>query len=296
MVATRLRVASFALLVVLAGATAGAEEFDRTVAVARGTRLELRLFGGTVVVRAWDRDAVRVRATHFRTDSINVSAENQVVRVGARSGQGLPHAIDFQIDAPSWMAVDLAGTYLDVTVEGTRADVVAQTVRGDVRVKGGAGTISLKSIEGEVVLEGASGRAELSSANNLVRVDGLHGNLFAETVSGSVKVRGVDGTSVEVGTTSGNISWDGTMAAGGRYQFVTHNGDVDVALDAQAGATLFVRIFEGSVRATFPLALPDEKARRKPFQVVVGSGAARVELETFSGVVSLRRPGADRRP
>jgi len=275
---------------VLAGVTARAEEFDRTVPAARGTRLELRLFGGTVVVRAWDRDAVRVRATHFRTDAIEVSTSNEVVRVGARSRQGQPHAIDFQIDVPAWMAVNLAGAYLDVTVEGTRADVVAQTVRGNVRVKGGAGTISLKSVEGEVVLEGASGRAELSSANNLVRVATLHGDLFADTVTGGVKVQGVDGGSVEVGTMSGDIWWDGTMTANGRYQFVTHSGDLDVVLDGRANATLSIRTFEGHVRAAFPLDLPDEKSRRKRFEVVVGSGAARVELETFSGVLSLRRP------
>lgn len=279
-----------ACVVILLAWTAHAEQFDRTVPVVRGTRFDLRLFGGQITVRAWDKDAVRVRATHFRTDTVELRHEGLAVVVRARARLGTPHAIDFTIDLPEWMAVKLAGTYLDISVEGTRAEVVAQTVRGDVRVKGGAGTVSLSSVEGEVVLEGARARAELSSSNNGIRVSAFEGNLLAQTVSGSVKLRAVAASRMDVSTVSGDISWDGTMKPDGRVQLATHEGDVDVSLAETANATLFVRAFEGHLQSTFPVEWPDQAARRRGFSLTFGAGAARIELETFRGTVSLRRP------
>jgi len=242
-------------------------------------------------VRGWNRDQVRVQATHFRTDTIDVRAVGRAITVRARARLGTPHAIDVDIDVPVWMAVTIAGTYVDISVAGTRADVTAETVRGDVKVTGGVGAMTLKSIEGEVVLDGGEGRADLTAVNNGVRVTGWRGDLLAETVSGSVKLQGLQSTSVEVGTIGGDVSWDGPMSEHGRYQFATHDGDIDVTVPARDNAAVSVRAFEGHFRPTFPVQLPGDWARRKRFTFVLGTGTARLDLETFRGTISLRRAG-----
>jgi len=268
---------------------ARAEDFDRTIAVARGTRMEVKLYGGELVVRGWDRDEIRVRATMFRTDTIDVRCDVGLCRVGGRALQGSPHAIDLQIDMPSWMAIDARGTYLDIVMNGLAAEITAKTVRGDVKVKGGATAITLSTVEGEVVLDGARGRATLSAVNNGIRVTDLDGELFAETVSGAVRLQRISGTAITVGTGSGDVSWDGRMSPQGRYQFATHSGDVDIDLPNQPNVTVFVRPFEGRFRTTFPLSLPEEAKGGRRFSVTLGTGAARLDLETFRGTISLRR-------
>jgi hypothetical protein len=285
-------VAALLAAVLLVVPSARAEDFDRTISAPRGARLDVRLFGGEVVVHAWDKDAVRVRATHFRTDTIDLSATDAAVTIRARSRHGTPHAIDFDIQVPAWMPVGIGGTYLDITVEGTQAAVTAETVRGDVKVKGGAGTVSLKSIDGVVALEGARGRAELSSVNNGIRVEGLNGELSADSVNGSVKLRGVQSASVEVSTVGGDISWDGAVTGNGRYQLATHNGDVDVTLPDRSNVTVNVRAFQGEFSCAFPAKLPDEAGRHRRFSFILGSGAARLDLETFGGTINVRRGGA----
>jgi DUF4097 and DUF4098 domain-containing protein YvlB len=287
--ANRDRVAVALVLVALAATAAAGAEFDRTIPVPRGTTFDLRLFGGEITVHAWNRDAVRVRATHFRTDLIDVTLEGEVLRVSARSRQGLPHAIDFQIDVPEWLPLSMAGTYLDISVEGVQASVTAETVRGDIRVKGGVGVIVLKSVEGEIVLEGASGRADVTSVNNGVRISDHRGDVAVDTISGHVKLQNVSGPSVDVSTTSGDISWDGTLQPTGHYQFATHAGDVDVTLDDRADVTVSVRAFGGPFSSAFSVPLPDEAARRKRFGFVLGAGHASMDLESFSGAITLRR-------
>lgn len=288
----RLRTNAFHVIVLLFalasfGTPASAAEFNRSVPARRGMRLDVRLYGGTVQVSAWRNDSVRVRATHFATDAVELAAAGQTVNVRARSRVGRPHAIDLTIEVPDWMAVTVTGTYVDVGVEGTAAPVEARTVRGDVRVKGGAGTITLSSIEGEVVLEGAEGRANLRAVNNGIRVTGLNGDLVAETVNGSVRLDGVRSGSVSVGTTGGDVAWNGPLAGNGRYQFATHTGDIDVTLPAGPNATVSVRLFEGQFRSTLPVKLPKGR-RNAPFGFVLGGGGARLDLETFRGTVSLR--------
>jgi hypothetical protein len=275
------------MVVMLWPASARAAEFDRTVPVARGTRLDVRLFGGAVVIQGGARDVVRVRATHYASDEIDVRAAGQDLQIRARVRGRTPHPIDFVIDVPAWMAVNVAGTYLDISVDGVAADIAADTVRGDVRVRGGVGTLALRSIEGEVVLNGGRGRAKLSSANNLIRVTGLVGDLQADTVSGSVKLADLTSKTVDVATVGGGIEWDGPFADGGRYQFVTHSGDIDVTVVSGTNARFVARAFSGTVRS-----LLDSSSTRtdtNPLTVVLGTGSAEVELESYNGTISLRK-------
>jgi hypothetical protein len=282
------------LLVMLAVVSAGAgvssgEDFTRTVAVARGSRLDVRLFGGEVVVRGSARSDVRVHATHFRSDRIDVQVTPRGLVVRARSEQGSPHAIDLDIDVPSWMPVAVAGTYVDIAISDTRADISAETVRGDVRARGGAGTITLKSIEGDVVLDGAEGKAEIHAVNNGVRVAGFRGDLFVDTVNGGVKLEAIRSSSVVVGTVGGDVWWDGPMSDTGRYQFATHYGDIDVQAPPRANVAVSVRLFDGQFRSTEAAAAAAALDKRKRFSFVLGSGSAQLDLETFRGVISLRR-------
>jgi hypothetical protein len=234
---------------------------------------------------------VRVRATHFASDVVELQSGDGVVRLGGRSRQGAPHGIDFTIDVPVWMAVDVAGTYLDVTVTGTKGPVSAETVRGDIRVNGGAGALALKSIDGDVVLDDGEGDATLNSASGTICVTGLRGSLLVDTVSGAVKLVRLASASVEVTTVGGDVSWDGSMAPAARYRFATHGGDIDTVLVPQANVTVGIRPFGGRVRALPLIALPDGASRAKRFTLVLGTGAARLDLETFSGTISLRPPG-----
>jgi hypothetical protein len=271
-------------------AKVAAGDFDQRIAVSRGTRLDARFYGGEVAVRGWNRDAVRVRATLFSTDAIDIAVAGDVVTVRTRALGGRPHPIDVAIDVPAWMPVRVAGPYVDISVRGTQADVAAETVRGDVRVNGGAGTITLKSIEGDVILEGGQGRADVRAANNDVRITGLKGDLFAETVNGTVTLKNLQATSVNVTTIAGDIAWDGDVPDRGRYRLATHNGDIDLTLPEHDNATLSLRPFEGRLRSTMAVNVPGGTGRN-PVSLVLGNGAARLDVETFQGTISLRPAG-----
>ena len=280
------------LLVALLAAAARGAEFDRRIPVQPGTRLDVRLYGGEVVIRGWDEDAVRVRAVHFDSDTIDLEAAGSEVRVRARTRAGAPHGIDLEIRVPSWMPLSVVGPYVDVQVSGTRADVRVETVRGDIRVTGGSGRLSLSSIEGQVVLEQARGDADLRAANNGIRVTGFEGTLRAEAVDGSLRLRQVVATRVEASAMAGDILWDGGLTADGSYHLATHSGDIDVTLPAASNATVTVHALDGHFHSAFRAS--DDGATRGG-RLRLGRGGPRLDLESFNGVISLR-PAAGGRP
>src|SRR6185369_651735 len=89
---------------------AALQQSDTTVAVRPNARLELENFGGSIVVRTWDRNEVRVRASHARRDYIRVSASASVVHVEAESRLGVARSVDYEITVPAAMSLDLSGT------------------------------------------------------------------------------------------------------------------------------------------------------------------------------------------
>src|SRR3954468_4318451 len=127
---------------------------DQTVNVAKGVKLDVNNFAGDVIVKVWDRDAVRVEATHSDRESVDIKQGEQVLTVRSRSTRGgPPRSLDYTITVPKWMAISVSGNYADVTMDGVGADVTVDTTRGDIKVTGGSGFISLKWGEGEITLQ-----------------------------------------------------------------------------------------------------------------------------------------------
>ena len=181
-----------------------APDTDETVNVTRGTRLSVNAFAGEVIVRGWARDAVRVQGRHNSRTRITIQPSGSVVAVSA---SGSPGSVDYEINVPAWMPVKVEGTYIYISVEGTQADVAAETVRGDISIKGGASLVTAKSIEGEIILEAPRGRINASSVNQGVTITGGNGELAVETVNGHISLTNMESASVEAASINGNMKY-----------------------------------------------------------------------------------------
>jgi DUF4097 and DUF4098 domain-containing protein YvlB len=275
-------------LVTLA-ALALAQQTDTTVPVRSGARLEINNFGGEIAVKTWNRNAVRVVADHSSRDRIQVDASDQVVRVKTEPGRRGPAQIDYAVTVPAWMALNLSGVYTDIRVDGAQNEITAETVQGEVTVLGGSGNVSLKSVMGAVTLEKARGRIDLSSVNEEIRATEVSGDITAETVNGDITLIQIESANTEANTVNGSITYDGTIKDGGRYHFGTHDGDVLVSVPEKANVSVAVSTFNGEFSACFPVQLTGKTRHR--FNFTLGSGSARLELESFGGDIRICPPG-----
>lgn len=265
---------------------------DQTVDVAKGTRLVLSNNAGEVVVRSWARDQVRVQATHNERVTIDVASADSTLRVRARAARGAAGLIDYQLTVPRWMAVNLSGTYLESTIEGTAAEVTVESVHGNIRVVGGSGNINLRSVQGIITVDKASGNVRATTINEGIRLTDISGDVYAETTNGDIEVQNAQTSSLEISTVNGDVTFNGTMRDAGSYRLTTHGGDIRLGLGGVTNATIFVRTFQGDFRADFPIQLPDGQSARegsKRFNFTLGTGSARIELQTFNGDITLAR-------
>ncbi|HZT76548.1 MAG TPA: DUF4097 family beta strand repeat-containing protein [Vicinamibacterales bacterium] len=271
---------------------------DQTVNVTKGTKLEVNNFAGDVNVKAWDRDAVRVEVEHSDRETVDIRNEDGVVHVRGRSTRGgPPRSLDYTISVPGWMAVSVAGTYADTTLDGVGGDVTVDTTRGDIKVRGGSGFISLKSVQGEITLEKAKGKIEIRGVNESIHLADITGDLSAETTNGSIILDRIDSGNVDLYTVNGNISYDGPIKDKGVYRLTTHNGMIAMPIAEKVNATITARTYNGSIRSSFPLPASDNASserRNRRLALTLGNGSAHVELESFGGTIALRRPGEAR--
>jgi hypothetical protein len=277
------------LLMAMAVAVPPQGTVDTTVAVAPDGRLEVGNFRGEVTVRTWDRNEVRIEADVDDLDAIWVEGTRSVLTVRTRMHNG-PRSVDYRFTVPRGMALRVEGNDLDVDLEGVGGGVEVQTVNGDVRLRGGSGFISIHAVHGEVNVQGATGRMDLSSVNEEIRLRDVQGDIRAETVNGDIDMRNVRSTDAYAGTTNGDVTYDGPISADGRYRLTTHNGDISITVAEDASATIRVATFQGDFEADFPVKLVGS-IENKEFTFTMGSGSARVELESFGGSIHVRRPG-----
>jgi DUF4097 and DUF4098 domain-containing protein YvlB len=284
-------IANFLLLAMMMAIT----PTDQTVPVAKGTKLDVNNFAGDVNIKVWDKDAVRVEVNNSDRETVDIKPVEQSLKIRSRSLRGgPPRSLDYTISVPSWMAVTVAGTYADVTMEGVGGDVTVETTHGDIKVRGGSGFVSLKSVQGEITLEKAKGRVEVRAVNESIHLADISGDLSAESTNGSIILDRIDSGNVDLYTVNGNISYDGAIKDKGLYRLTTHNGLIAMPVADKANVTLTVRTYNGSFRSTFALAGDDAQKRNKRFTVTLGNGSAHAELESFGGAISLRRPGEAR--
>src|SRR3954451_21821568 len=112
-------------------ATMAVATTDQTVPVAKGTKLSVNNFAGDVIVKTWDKDAVRVEVNHSDRETVDIKVVDQTVSVRSRSTRGGPsRSLDYVITVPTWMGISVNGTYADVTAEGIGGDVSVETTHG----------------------------------------------------------------------------------------------------------------------------------------------------------------------
>jgi hypothetical protein len=255
------------------------QDFDQTVDVARGVRLSVENNAGGVVMRVWDRDAVRVTARQSARARAVVRNADNTVWVSSR-GMG---SVDFEITVPSWMPVKVTGQYNYIELNGMGSEVTAENVRGDIDIKGGRGFITAKSIEGNIMISGVEGKVSAVAVNEHVTISNASGELMVDATNGNVTMTDIKATTVSVAALNGTVRFAGTLADKGRYAFTTHNGSIILQIQPNPNATFYVRSYEGTFRQNLNLKPQGDirSGRRNTF--IGGTGSAQVELESFNG-------------
>jgi len=275
--------------ILLAAFTTAATPTDTTFSVEPGTRLGVNNFGGEIVVTAWNKNSVRILAQHSERVRVVIAESGPNLEVRAVTRRGIPARVDYAISVPTWMPLQLQGVYTDIQVKGVKSDVSAETVKGEVHLDGGEGFVKLSSVEGPLFVGSMKGRLELNSINETVQVIGAEGEIVVNAVNGDIDLQKIVSELVEVSTVNGDVRFSGELRERGRYNFSTHNGDLILGMPESPNATVSVSTFSGDFESQIPVQIERSAKPGRRFGFTMGSGAARINLESFEGTIHLKK-------
>ena len=261
---------------------------------ARG-EVEVSNLKGSIEVRTWDRDEVRI------TGSLGEGVERLEIDDGGRklsvrvryprnSRNTEPTALVLEIPRQASLDVDSVAASIDVQgVAGDELEI--DSVSGTVVAVGAPRKASVESVSGDQRLNLNSRDVDVESVSGRITLRGrITGSIEAETVSGNIDLdtRGERLRKLEVNTVSGDASVRTGIADGGRFSFESVSGDVRLALPRDASTRVEAKTFSGDIDA------PDASVVRKRYgpgasmEHRYGGGSGSIEVETFSGDVRLQ--------
>lgn len=271
---------------------------DTTVTLDRNGTVDLSLVSGEIVVGAGSGNTVRVRAWSER-GILQFSASPARVSLQVRSQRGRMGDTRYEVTAPVGARLLLRSVSGDITASGVKGEIEAGSVSGDLEIADGAGEVELETVSGDVRAERLSARVRASSVSGDVFLRGVEGELEIETVSGEMRLSGIRSKMLRTETVSGELEYEGSLDADGRYDFQSHSGDMRLSVPANAGGTVRLETFSGSVESDFPMIMQPSghgSGRPKRMEFSFGHGRARITAETFSGDILIERAGGGRTP
>jgi hypothetical protein len=276
--------------------------------VERRSRIEIRNEFGDIIITGSDRNTVEAFATNSnQAVPVSVSQESSGKRVftvsPAPSGRGVRQMINLEVKVPH--DVELAPIYVrrgNITINNLDGGVNLRTDDGNIRVQrvgsSGGGFVEATAGSGNVDLSNINGDVRVVAISSNITVQCVKGDVAARVSSGGISVSNIEGD-VELNVSSGSPSYTGPIQSGRRYRLKTLSGNVDMAIPDTVGFTAFLSVYSGQLEKEFQfssaIGTPPGRNNRR-IVGKYGDGSARIELDSFSGHVSLRKIAASGGP
>jgi hypothetical protein len=282
------------------------ETWSRTFKVGPNGSLDLSNVSGEVVVTGGPGDEIRVDATkRVRAKDANdgkqllsaltIEATEAAGRIEIHTqyprGRDISAEVDYTVQVPVGTAVSIHTVSGDIRASKLKGEARLESVSGNIEANGLWQVSRLKSVSGDVTLTdggAADAFAAGTVSGSLITRRVKARSMDVQTVSGDVMLDDVACEKAQVRSVSGDVEFDGPFAKGGRYEFVSHSGDLRVAVVGGTGFELTANTFSGDFRSELPGLNPpargaDDMPGSHEVRATIGDGSALVIVKTFSG-------------
>ncbi|MBC8085694.1 MAG: DUF4097 family beta strand repeat protein [Phycisphaerae bacterium] len=281
---------------------------DTTVAVERGTILDVTAGTGVITVRGWDRAEVDVRAQSEAGEFLFSKSARAVRLEARRTTRGRSGDVTIEVRVPMNTRVVVSNTSGDVHVLDVRGEVDANLLNGDLIIRGASGRTAVTNVNGEIRVSDVDGPIKVQSLTGEIVLADIRGDVNVTSNVGEVSMSGIQANVVQAEVVQGEISFDGVLNPTGRYEFGTHSGDVHLFFAQDAGGILNLQSFSGSLHSTIPLIVQPDSSSGRALPPAIrqlnarglalnqqrrlqigGGGSAVVSVTTFNGDVHISR-------
>jgi hypothetical protein len=279
----------------------GTTTVQQTLAVPAAGFIRIFLLTGSIRVQGWDRDSLSLNGTV----SVPADGEFQVLpgKQGARVSvwgpdetRAPPSQLVIRVPRRSQLWIKSQTADVEVTDFEGSLDVV--TIAGQVRISGRPREVYLESMGGSATLDIASRSARIKTGSGPVTVQGDIDDLTVSSVSGAVTARNIQLRQARFESVDGAIRFSGDLSEPAALEFISHSGDIELALAPSSLADVRVNTVSGAFRDDWGISARSGaigkagKLSGKEFGFLLGDEAlAEVSIRNFKGAIILKRLG-----
>lgn len=287
--------------ILVASPAALAREIAERADMAADGEVEVSNVSGSVEIVGWDRNEVTVSGSIwdgaddliFESDGRRTRIEVKLPRNSKRVKSSL-----LTIRMPMMADLDVTTVSADIVVKDVHGDQRLQSVSGDVDTEIWNEDLEAKTVSGDIDIRGNDEEAAVAVTAVSGDIDALdlRGELSISSVSGDVEASGEMLRRLRVKTVSGDMGLDVSLTEEARADLESVNGDIEMRLGNVDNIELDLESFNGDIRDVF-----GESAQRTSkyapgheLRITVGTGSARVRIETLNGDIDIITPGRAR--
>ena len=248
-----------ALFLAAPGLRASEPVDERRTLSERGV-LQLEMISGSVEIIGWDKAEVAITGQlHDVSEQLEIDSDGDEISIEVSPPSGRFHNLPpekLEIHVPRTVTIEIETVSAPINATGLEGDVSLSSISGSIRLKGDLRRVEAATVSGTITLE-----------------DG--GNLQSgefETVSGTIKARA-------------------NFQPRGSFEFETVSGMIELFVPAGVAADFEVETFSGSIKNELGPE-PRRTGSILPAQELnfsIGSGGARISIQSFSGRVRIRK-------
>ena len=258
------------LIVSLAGSTLAhdeksaqpGEKIERSITVDAQATITLCVSSGTLSVRGWEKNEVRVRSIdakqiEFRRidkpkDPAKPASRVDVMvldkTMAPRPRLDCQALASVEMEVPSGATVQVQTRDGDITIAGIAA-AYAGSQNGDITIERATRLVEAGSVGGSISLRDSSGRVFLNSAGGVIEVINVRpatadDTFEVGTVSGDIQLDHVSNPHVMAKTVNGTLTMSGPLAKQGYYGFSNVTGDTVLEMPRDASFQLKATVSE----------------------------------------------------
>jgi len=290
------------------------ERFSKTTRLDRNGSLDLSNVSGNIVITGGAGEDVVIdaikrvnrpnpRAAATLMALIDIQVVEQANRVEVRTvvprPRNFPGSVDFTVAVPTDANVTVRTFSGNIRVSNVGGELRAETVNGNIVAAATRKIAALKGVSGDIdIIDAAADDVvTATTVSGGITVRGLRAqDIELSSVTGNIRVEDAQAERMVVRAVNGNVDYSGDLVRNGRYQFVSHSGDVRLQISGATGFELQANSFNGSVRSDFPINRraprgegPAPAQTPRAIRGAFGDASAMLVLRAFSGDISITR-------
>ena len=252
--------------------------------------LTIRSFDGSIEIRGWDREEIRVdlerRAAtdaDARRIRVDVTESGGEVVIEARQGQRDGFFEHFAYQSPRVRMVLAVPHRLNVTARTGDGVILARDLNGRIELNTGDGSVRLQDVQG---------RMTIRTGDGAVTANELQGSVTVSTGDGSVLLSGrLDELEARTGDGAIDVSVLPGSIMKSNWRVSTGDGGVKILLPQEFNADIEATTGDGGIATSGvavagPAREPQER-RRRELRGRVGSGGELLTVRTGDGPVDI---------